>query len=87
MQGIFRGLGDTRLPLASTLVCTVSNVILVPVFMFKLGWGVRGAAAATVLSEVSHACTIQSIKSIYVLMHVINCANRRVHTCLLSLAL
>jgi len=52
LQGAFRGLGDTRAPFAATVVANLVNVALEPLFIFTLGWGVRGAAAAVVLSQL-----------------------------------
>jgi Na+-driven multidrug efflux pump len=51
LQGTFRGLGDTRCPLVATLVCTAVNVALEPLFIFRFGWAVRGAAAAIVAAQ------------------------------------
>jgi len=48
---VFRGLGDTRTPLAATLGCNAVNLVLNPLLIFGLGWGVAGAAQATVLAE------------------------------------
>ncbi|KAK9916841.1 hypothetical protein WJX75_007700 [Coccomyxa subellipsoidea] len=50
-QGVYRGLGDTKMPLWGTIGCNVINVILDPLLIFGLGWGVRGAAIATVVAE------------------------------------
>lgn len=52
LQGVFRGLRDTTTPLLATLLASVINVALCPTFIFGLGWGVKGAAAATVASQV-----------------------------------
>lgn len=52
MQGAFRGLGDTRTPLFATLISTGLSLVLDVVLIFTLGWGVAGAAWATVLAEV-----------------------------------
>jgi len=52
VQGVFRGLGDTRTPLVATLGCNALNLALDPLLIFALGWGVAGAAQATVLAEV-----------------------------------
>ncbi len=51
-QGIFRGLQDTQTPLAATLGSNALNVILCPILIFAAGWGVSGAALATVLSQL-----------------------------------
>ena len=43
--------GFGRIGMATTLLGAVCNIILDPIFIFVLGWGVRGAAAATVISQ------------------------------------
>lgn len=52
-QGVFRGLGDTRAPLYATLWVNAANILLCPALIFWAGLGVRGAAIATVASEVA----------------------------------
>lgn len=55
-EGAFRGYGDTVIPLAASLTAAFINLILDPVLMFKpVGWGVRGAAAATAISQFGAA--------------------------------
>ena len=54
-EGAFRGHGDTVVPLMASAVAAVINLVLDPVLMFTAGWGVRGAAAATALSQVGAA--------------------------------
>jgi MATE family multidrug resistance protein len=51
-EGAFRGYGDTKIPLLASLVASFINLILDPILMFPLGWGVKGAAAATGVSQV-----------------------------------
>ncbi|GMN54773.1 hypothetical protein TIFTF001_023905 [Ficus carica] len=51
MQGVFRGLKDTKTPLYATMVGDVANIILDPIFIFKLHLGVSGAAIAHVISQ------------------------------------
>jgi putative MATE family efflux protein len=55
IHATFRAIGDTRTPLAITVVVVALNIGLDPVFMFGLGpfeaLGVRGAALATVISD------------------------------------
>lgn len=53
MQGVFRGLGDTKSPLYATLICNGVNVLLDALFIISFGWGVRGAAWATIIGQVS----------------------------------
>jgi putative MATE family efflux protein len=54
-EGAFRGYGDTTIPLLASLVASVMNLILDPILMFTMGWGVSGAAAATGVSQVGAA--------------------------------
>ena len=50
-HGIFRGYQDTRTPLAVTLGLNVVNLVLDPILIFGLGWGLEGAAWATVVAQ------------------------------------
>jgi Na+-driven multidrug efflux pump len=52
LQGVFRGLGDTKAPLYATLAVSAANIALCPALIFGAGWGVPGAALATVFAEV-----------------------------------
>tara|TARA_B110000014_G_scaffold184924_1_gene133847 strand:- start:658 stop:1959 length:1302 start_codon:yes stop_codon:yes gene_type:complete len=51
-RAILAGEGETKIPMIIGLVGTISNVILDPIFIFLLDYGVDGAAIATVLSQV-----------------------------------
>ncbi|KAJ4978570.1 hypothetical protein NE237_009350 [Protea cynaroides] len=51
MQGVFRGLKDTKTPLYATIAGDVTNIILDPIFMFVFRLGVSGAAIAHVISQ------------------------------------
>jgi putative MATE family efflux protein len=46
---ILRGLGDARRAMYITLSSAIITAMADPVFIFGLGWGIQGAAAATVL--------------------------------------
>lgn len=46
-----RGIGDSRAPFLAILVSSVLNVFLDILFVALFRWGVRGAAAATVVSQ------------------------------------
>ena len=46
-----RGVGNSRAPMACIICSTVSNVVLDVLFIGPFGWGVAGAAAATVISQ------------------------------------
>ena len=54
-EGTFRGYGDTTVPLRASLVAASINLVLDPILMFPLGFGVMGAAAATAISQVGAA--------------------------------
>lgn len=46
------GEGNARFSMASLALCFGLNIALDPLFIFGLGWGVAGAAAATVLAQL-----------------------------------
>lgn len=54
-HGVFRGHLDTRTPLVVTLALNAVNLVLDPIFIFGLDWGLAGAAWATVLAQWSGA--------------------------------
>ena len=47
--------GFARTGMMTTLLGAVVNIILDPIFIFVLGWGVRGAALATVIAQALSA--------------------------------
>ncbi|KAH9611979.1 hypothetical protein KSS87_007141 [Heliosperma pusillum] len=51
MQGVFRGLKDTKTPLYATVAADGANIILDPIFIFACRMGVSGAAIAHVISQ------------------------------------
>ena len=55
LQGVFRGLGDTKSPLWATIICNGVNVLLDAIFIMYFGWGVTGAAWATLIGQVGFA--------------------------------
>ena len=52
LYGIFRGEGDTTRPMYAMMASAILNMILDPIFIYKLDLGVRGAAAATIVSSI-----------------------------------
>jgi putative MATE family efflux protein len=49
---ILRGLGDARRAMYITLSAALVTACMDPIFIFGLGWGIQGAAAATVMGYV-----------------------------------
>lgn len=47
-----RGEGNPRIAMLTMLIGAVLNMILDPIFIFGFGWGMRGAALGTVISQV-----------------------------------
>lgn len=60
MNHMIRAQGSPRIAMATMLIGAITNIILDFVFIFVLGWGVAGAALATVLSHVVSAAWVMS---------------------------
>lgn len=60
-SAVLRGLGDSKAPFLSVLVCSGVNVILDILFVVVLRYGAAGASAATVLS--------QSVMTVYIILY------------------
>ena len=54
-HGAFRGLQDTRTPLLVALLANLINVVLDPVLIYGLEFGVAGAAAASAIAQYAAA--------------------------------
>ena len=52
MNPVIRADGSPRFAMASTLLGAVANIILDPVMIFGFGWGMMGAAVATVIGQI-----------------------------------
>ena len=52
MNPVIRADGAPRFAMASTLAGAAANIVLDPVFIFGLRWGMMGAAVATVIGQV-----------------------------------
>lgn len=52
---ILRALGDGRTPLSAMVIASLTNIGLDFLFVMGFGWGVRGAAAATVIAQLLSA--------------------------------
>ena len=55
MNPVIRADGNPKFAMASTLAGALINIILDPIFIFVLKWGMMGAAIATVLGQVATA--------------------------------
>ena len=55
MNPIIRADGNPRFAMFSTLAGAILNIILDPIFIFGLKWGMMGAAVATVIGQVATA--------------------------------
>lgn len=67
MNDMIRSSGNPRKSMAIMLTSVAVNLALNPLFIFKFGWGIRGSAAATVISQfiafliaLSHFCSKKS---------------------------
>ena len=52
ISNILRALGDSRMPLVFLIFSSLLNIVLDIIFIVPFGWGVAGAALATVLSQL-----------------------------------
>lgn len=52
MLGLIRGEGDAKNPVIIMVIATIANIILDPIFIFWLDMGVKGAAIATIISNI-----------------------------------
>lgn len=52
LNSVLRASGHPRKSMYATINTVIINTILDPIFIFGFGWGIRGAAIATVLAQV-----------------------------------
>ena len=50
-SAMLRAVGDSKTPLLAMIVASVTNIVLDIVAVFVLGWGIAGAAAATIFAQ------------------------------------
>jgi putative MATE family efflux protein len=48
---VFRSVGDSKTPLYFVLIAVILNTFLDPLFIYTFGWGIEGAAYATIVSQ------------------------------------
>lgn len=58
LSQMIRADGSPRYAMVSTLAGAILNIVLDAVFIFGLDWGIRGAAAATVIGQIISAIVI-----------------------------
>lgn len=52
LNAVLRASGHPRKAMQATIITVVINTLLDPLFIYGFGWGIRGAAVATVLAQV-----------------------------------
>jgi Na+-driven multidrug efflux pump len=60
MNNFIRATGKPQKAMATLLIGAVLNTILAPVFIFGFKWGMKGAAFATVISQLASAVWVLS---------------------------
>lgn len=56
LAALLRALGNSKTPLQAMTLSSFCNIALDLLFVFGFGWGIQGAAAATVLAQLLAAC-------------------------------
>lgn len=49
--GIYNGVGNSKFPFYLKTIGLIFNILITPIFIFTLGWGIIGAAVATALGH------------------------------------
>jgi putative MATE family efflux protein len=55
MNSFINAQGFAKMGMGTTMIGAIANLLLDPLFIFAFGWGVRGAALATILSQALSA--------------------------------
>lgn len=55
LNHMIRAQGHPKTAMATMLIGAIVNIVLDPIFIFMFGWGVEGAALATVISQIISA--------------------------------
>jgi len=75
-RAILAGEGETKIPMIIGLIGTILNLILDPILIFTFDYGVRGAAFATIISQVAMVVSYLFIifvkKSTYISFNIRN---------------
>src|SRR5690554_1857914 len=51
LNALLRATGKPRISMYNTLLSVIINIILTPIFIYVFGWGIKGAALATVIAQ------------------------------------
>ncbi len=52
LNALLRSIGKPQIAMYATIFTVVINAVLTPIFIFGLDWGIKGAAIATIISQV-----------------------------------
>lgn len=52
LNNVMRATGYPKKAMITSMATVLSNIILAPIFIFHFEWGMRGAATATVISQL-----------------------------------
>jgi putative MATE family efflux protein len=52
LNALLRAIGHPKKSMYTTFISVVINIILTPLFIYGFGWGIRGAALATVIAQI-----------------------------------
>ena len=63
LNAVLRASGFPRFAMMATICTVIINTILDPIFIFWFGWGIRGAAVATVIAQFISLCMIVKMMS------------------------
>ncbi len=53
LNAMLRATGNPKKSMYTTICSVIINIILAPVFIYGFGWGIRGAALATIIAQTS----------------------------------
>lgn len=56
LNAVLRASGHPKQAMYATVTTVVVNILLAPLFIFVFGWGIRGAALATMLAQLVAMC-------------------------------
>lgn len=60
LNNVMRASGYPRKAMWSSILTVAVNIFLAPLFIFAFGWGIRGAAIATAIAQLSGFCWVMA---------------------------